>query len=602
MSSAEEVVQVILEHFRMAVQHTGVMSRKEPMHRVTKTCVNDSDTIKQQPLNSVGMKTEMEQANKKGASPMTPEQLRQLQQRLTQGLVERETPVKLALLAALAGEHVLLLGPPGTAKSMLAQRLCKAFLQNGYFERLLTRFSVPEELFGPLSIKGLQEDRYERLTDKYLPTASVAFLDEIFKANSAILNSLLTLLNERKFDNGTQRLTTPLISLVGASNELPEGEELDALYDRFLVRLHVGPVSKDAFSQLITAGPDAEVSVPDELRLDVNELAAVRKVASQIQLKEDVLALLSELRDWCAVEGIPVSDRRWRKVVKLLQVSAFTCGRLEVGIWDCWLLQHCLWAKPEERERIQEWYEERVGAAKALDPKHLTSKVVAFEDALKRDQEDRSQQRDAKGRLLFVEATGKKALTTSSKGNVPKYRNGERLYLAPANASSNNYGTPIRDRTNGGKGFTKKELDVLYVDRDHWSKVQFGNWDGAAAYLKEENNFLLEEDGDLKPAMEPTRHKPEYIRAQVEKLDRSIQDVKDYLGRMDEHIASAKKDIEDHLWVDNSFGEPATVSLLSTKLDVLALKKRLEQVREGFLALPQERAVDGAKTQPQKRK
>lgn len=537
-----------------------------------------------------------EERKPSGRNGITPEQLRLLQQRLGQGLVERETPVKLALLAALAGEHVLLLGPPGTAKSMLAQRLRSAFLQNGYFERLLTRFSVPEELFGPLSIKGLQEDRYERLTDKYLPTASVAFLDEIFKANSAILNSLLTLLNERKFDNGNQRITTPLISLVGASNELPEGEELDALYDRFLVRLHVGPVSNDAFSQLITAGPDAEVSVPEELRLDVNELAAVRKDASQLPLKEDVLAILSELRDWCVVEGIPVSDRRWRKVVKLLQVSAYTCGRLEVGIWDCWLLQHCLWAKPEERERIQAWYEERVGAAKALDPKHLTNKVIAFEATLHHDRESRSQQRDDKDRLLYYEATGKKSQTTQAKGKVPMYRKGEKLYLAPANAS-NERGYRIDDRTNGGRGYTKKELEVLQVQvhSGYYRHVHFKDWEKAADYLKKDNNLLLEQDGDLKPAMEPTRHKPEYIRAQVKKLDRSIQDVKVYLGRLEDHIASAKKDIDDHLWVDSSFGDPATVSLLRTMEDVLALQKRLEQVREGFLALPQERGDDEAK-------
>jgi len=547
------------------------------------------------------MKTNEQIEKSKRANPLSADQLRQLQQRLAQGLVERETPVKLALLAALAGEHVLLLGPPGTAKSMLAQRLRKAFLQNGYFERLLTRFSVPEELFGPLSIKGLQEDRYERLTEHYLPTASVAFLYEIFKANSAILNALLTILNERAFDNGTKRVTTPLISLVGASNELPEGEELDALYDRFLVRLHVGPVSKNAFGQLITSGAESTVEVPEELRLDVHELAALRSDAAQLPLKEDVLALLAELRDWCAAEGIPVSDRRWRKVVKLLRVSAFTCGRLEVGLWDCWLLQHCLWAKPEERERIHGWYEERVGASKAMDPRHLTNRIVAFEDTLERDKESRSQCRDSKGRLLYHQAVGSKAVTTQMKGKVPKFRNGEKLYLAPADAHPNGHNR-ISDRSNKGNGYTKKELEVLQVGRDHWSLSQFKNWDGAAAYLKEENNFLLDEDGDLKPAMEPTQHKPEYIRARVKKLNLSIQEVKNYLAQLDEHIASARKDIEDHLWVESDFATPAASSLLHTKDEVLSLQKRLEQVKEGFLALPQEQEEDGGKTQPEKRK
>src|SRR4029453_18748024 len=117
-----------------------------------------------------------------------------------------------------------------------------AFEGATYFERLLTRFSVPEEVFGPLSLKALERDEYTRLTAGYLPTASVAFLDEIFNANSAILNALLTLLNEREFDNGTRRETTPLATVVGASNQLPEGAELGALQDRFLFRCEVRPV------------------------------------------------------------------------------------------------------------------------------------------------------------------------------------------------------------------------------------------------------------------------------------------------------------------------------------------------------------------------
>ncbi|MEX1368158.1 MAG: AAA family ATPase, partial [Nannocystaceae bacterium] len=179
------------------------------------------------------------------------DRLRRLRDVLLEGLVERDVAVRLALLSTLAGEHLLLIGPPGTAKSMIARRLRLALADAVYFERLLTRFTVPEELFGPLSIRGLEEDRYERLTQGYLPAASVAFLDEIFKANSAILNALLTLLNERAFDNGTKRTAVPLAAVVGASNELPDGPELDALFDRFLLRMHLGPVSEGAFGQLL---------------------------------------------------------------------------------------------------------------------------------------------------------------------------------------------------------------------------------------------------------------------------------------------------------------------------------------------------------------
>jgi MoxR-like ATPase len=210
-----------------------------------------------------------------GNRPLT-DRLRRLRDALLDGLVERDEPIRLALLAVLAGEHVLLLGDPGTAKSMVARRLHHAFASGGYFERLLTRFTVPEELFGPLSIQGLEQDRYERVVAGYLPSATVAFLDEVFKANSAILNALLTLLNERLFDNGTRRMVTPLAAVVGASNELPKGEDLSALYDRFLIRLQVAPVSKEGFRALLKLRGATEPSIAEGLALSPADLEAVR--------------------------------------------------------------------------------------------------------------------------------------------------------------------------------------------------------------------------------------------------------------------------------------------------------------------------------------
>src|SRR5512134_2634268 len=186
---------------------------------------------------------------------------------LEHGLVERRLHVRLALLAALAGEHTLLIGPPGTAKSELARRLHLAFEDARYFERLLTRFSVPEELFGPLSISALEQDRYERMTAGFLPQATIAFIDEVFKANSAILNALLTLLNEREFDNGAGRERCPLVSAIGATNEVPADAVAEAFFDRFLMRLPVGPVSAPGFLTLL-ALDDAPLPAPADQLTD----------------------------------------------------------------------------------------------------------------------------------------------------------------------------------------------------------------------------------------------------------------------------------------------------------------------------------------------
>jgi MoxR-like ATPase len=285
--------------------------------------------------------------------------IKRIQSQLTQGLVEREQTIKLTLLAALAGEHILLIGPPGTGKSLVSRRLHLVFQDTPYFERLLTKFSVPEELFGPLSIQALEKDQYTRLTQGYLPQASIAFLDEIFKANSAILNALLTLLNEREFDNGVIREKVPLISVIGASNELPEDGNLSALYDRFLFRQYVEPVSKSGFKQLLTMKASEEALSVEQLSYD--ELKYIQQQAKKVELSAEALQFLIELRKWCAENQIQVSDRRWRKIVGMLQVSAYTNGQSQITIWDCWLVQHCIWEKPEQIELVAGIYEQYCG-------------------------------------------------------------------------------------------------------------------------------------------------------------------------------------------------------------------------------------------------
>jgi MoxR-like ATPase len=332
--------------------------------------------------------------------PCAKARLVHLLQALEADLVERRNAVRLIVLAALAREHTLLIGPPGTAKSELARRLHLAFRDARYFERLLTRFTVPEELFGPLSIRALEEDRYERLTEGFLPDASIAFIDEVFKANSAILNALLTLLNERLFDNGAGRQRCPLISLIGATNAVPEGEVAEAFFDRFLMRVPVAPVSAAGFGTLLDrAQGDHAVSLE---ALDDAERAAIGTAARAVPLPQPVAALIAEARAHLAQEGMYVSDRRWVKIVNLLKVAAATDGRDRISVWDLALLPRCTGPDAENQARIGEWLAARLGVRDAVSPPRLTRVVEAFEAQLEAEQNANDLDYDGQGRLRFA--------------------------------------------------------------------------------------------------------------------------------------------------------------------------------------------------------
>ncbi len=314
---------------------------------------------------------------------------------LTDMFTSREEAINLLVLATVCQEHVLLIGPPGTAKTEIINRYTELLDLQG-FHYLLTRFTEPSEIFGPLDLASFQEGTYHIRTEGMLPSAQLAFLDEVFQGGSAILNSLLTLLNERIFHNGAEKQPVPLISLIGASNFVPDDPTLHAFADRFVLRLEVNKVPDDHLSHLLEQGWE----------LERDRIETARRIAQGKPLNEalptvkseDVLALhgrllevdlsgiqpqyvqlIQELR----AEGVELSDRRVVKGLKLVAGAALLREEEAVQIPDLWPLMH-LWDRPEEAEVMRTVVQAHLAEAgeEIWNPKRPVSDILLDLEAL----------------------------------------------------------------------------------------------------------------------------------------------------------------------------------------------------------------------------
>ena len=272
-----------------------------------------------------------------------------LETQLNSRILEREDEIHGVTLAVLSRQHIFLLGVPGTGKSFLIDEFHKAVQGSQFFQRLLTRFSQPDEIFGTVKLSKLKQDIYERNITGKLPTSHFAFIDEIFKANSSILNSILKILNERVYENDGSVIQCPLITMLCASNELPEERnELSALYDRIALRYVVEPLNDSSnFLTLLTGGLGA---VTETLTLD--EIKQAQSEVEQVTLTREIAEELFKLRQRLIHEQIEPSDRRFLWATKILKANAWYNGRDIVNHDDLLVLKHVLWDTESQVEVV----------------------------------------------------------------------------------------------------------------------------------------------------------------------------------------------------------------------------------------------------------
>ena len=385
---------------------------------------------------------------------------------------------------------------------------------------------------------------------------------------------MLTLLNEREFDNGDKRVKTPLVSVIAASNELPDDEGLEALYDRFLCRYQVTPVSTQQFTALLEIQDDS-LTIDNQQPFSAQDLSEIQQQASRVKLPEEVINFLHSLRDFLQQENIYVSDRRWRKLIKFLKVAAYTNGQDTINLWDCYLLQHCLWHKPEQRQLITHWYQSQMGISGQLNLKTLEKLVQTWEQVFEQDQNSEIQQVNENNQLLYKNRTGK--LVTNKTTQTPFTREGTPLFLAPAGQE---------DRTNNGHGYTKTELKQKFFDDLYQQTHINGQWVHLDSYINNPEHHYIESYNNT-PVMDSKRHSSAFIDGRVKEILNLAKDIGQLQHELKKQLSSLDKVISEHLWLLPEFTQLTSTSITSVLKQTNNLLTRLESVMHNYQKLPQ---------------
>ncbi len=498
---------------------------------------------------------------------------------LCKGLYEREQSVRLAFLATVAGESIFLLGPPGVGKSLIARRLKYAFLDGTSFEYLMSKYSTPDEIFGPVSIKKLKdEDVYERITDNYMPSANIVFLDEIWKAGPAIQNALLTILNEKIYKNGNQTLKVDIKGIITASNELPpKNKSLDPIWDRFLIRLELDKIKsfKNFLDMIVSTDDVYKDNIPSELKLKSKDLdkwsAEIDAVDVPAEILNTIQVVTYKIEQFNQKPNneqrqIRIYDRRWKKIIRLMRTSAFLNGRDKVDLMDCFLMEHCLWNYPEHRPVIRDIVIEAVrkhGYSMAINLSALKKEVAEFE----KDVEEEIQIKNSitEDQLLPV--------------NEHYYR---------LHQVSSKFKGELIDINQFRSLLTDEEKVINYFDADENLINRVSTRKGGR-----ENTIIINFNGDLqtfdletvkRERTEIIYKKPHKVVAQFwdERFERLSHYITEQSQKLDSQAPAELDGIDGNLFVDRQWSEVVSANLEEVKMALQNLQLRLEKLQFSY--------------------